>query len=56
MGVHAVAEAARHEVFGNIAMGDLPQRMHAGIGAASPMNAHWHTEDRLRRRLAELQG
>src|SRR6516162_10722094 len=49
MRVQAVAKPARYEVFGNIAMRDLPKRMHAGIGAAGAMNANLFATDRLDR-------
>src|SRR3974390_790981 len=49
MRVQAVAKPARYEVFRNIAMRDLPERMHAGVGAASAMNANLFAADRLDR-------
>src|ERR1700676_5225433 len=49
MRIEAVAQAARHEMFGNIAMRDLPQRMHAGVGAARAVNANLLAADRLDR-------
>ena len=45
MRVQAVAQPARREVLCDIAMRDLRQRMHAGIGAARAVHA-----DRARRR------
>ncbi len=49
MRVQPVAKAARHEMFGNIAMRHLRQRMHAGVGAARAMNANLLAADRLDR-------
>ena len=49
MRVQAVAKPARHEMLGNIAMRDLPERMHAGIGAAGAVNANLLAADRLDR-------
>src|SRR5664279_174553 len=49
MRIQAVAEAARHKMFGNVAMRDLAQRMHAGVGAACAMNANVLAADRLDR-------
>ena len=49
MRVEPVAKTAGHEMFGNIAMRDLPQRMHAGVGAAGAMNPHRLAADRLDR-------
>ena len=49
MRVQPVAKAARHEMFGNVAMRDLSQRMHPGIGAAGAVHAHPLAADRLDR-------
>src|ERR1700687_1260161 len=49
MRIEAVAQAARDEMFGNIAMRDLPQRVHAGVGAARAVNANLLAADRLDR-------
>ena len=49
MGVQPVAKAARHEMFCDVAMRDLPQRMHAGIGAAGAVHANVLAADRLDR-------
>ena len=51
MRVQPVAESSRHEMFGNVAMRDLRQRMHAGIGAAGAVNADLFAADRLDRVL-----
>ena len=51
MRVQPVAKPARHEMPGNIAMRDLAQRMHAGIGAAGAVDAHLFAADRLDRGL-----
>src|SRR5258708_3135487 len=47
MRVQAVAKAARHEMLRNIAMRDLPQRMHAGVGASRAVDANLLAADRL---------
>src|ERR1035437_5238397 len=49
MRIQAVAEAARHKMSGNVAMRDLAQRMHTGVGAARTMNANVLAADRLDR-------
>src|SRR5665647_1836038 len=49
MRVQPVAESSRHEMFGDIAMRDLAQRMHAGVGAARAVNADLLAADRLDR-------
>src|SRR6202171_6263491 len=49
MRIEAVAQAARHKMFRNIAMRDLRQRMHAGVGAARAMHANMLAADRLDR-------
>src|ERR1700688_2782526 len=51
MCVQTVAKPAGHKMFRDIAMRDLSQRMHAGIGAARAMNANLLAADRLDRRL-----
>ena len=51
MRVQAVAKPARHEMPGNVAMRDLRQRMHAGVGAAGAINANLLAADRLDRVL-----
>ncbi len=51
MRVQAVAKPAGHEMLGNIAMRDLPERMHAGIGAAGAVHANLLAADRLDRGL-----
>src|SRR6202035_6014603 len=51
MRVQAVAKAAGHEMLGDVAMRDLPERMHASIGTAGAMNAHLLAADCLDRRL-----
>ena len=51
MRVQTVTKPAGDEVPGNIAMRDLPERMHAGIGAAGAVYANVGARDRLRRRL-----
>src|ERR1700674_4889014 len=51
MRVQTVAKPAGHKMFRDIAMRDLPQRMHAGIGTARAMNANLLAADRLDRRL-----
>src|SRR5947208_10114922 len=47
MRVQAVAKTARHKMFRNVAMRDLRQRMHAGVGASRAMNANLFAADRL---------
>src|ERR1700682_6204125 len=49
MRIQAVAQAPRHKMFCNIAMRHLCQRMHAGVGAPSAMNANLLAADRLDR-------
>src|ERR1700704_738419 len=49
MRVQAVAKASRHKMFRDIAMRDLPQRVHAGVGAAGAVNANVLAADRLDR-------
>ena len=49
MRIQAVAKSSRHKMLGNIAMRDLRQRMHAGIGAARAMDANLLAADRLDR-------
>src|ERR1035437_6637782 len=49
MRIQAVALPARHKMSGNVAMRDLAQRMHAGVGAACAMNANVLAADRLDR-------
>ena len=49
MRIQAVAKPARHKMLCNIAMRDLPQRMHAGVGAARAMDANLLAADRLDR-------
>ena len=49
MRVQPVAQAARRKRLFDIAMGDLPQRMHAGIGAARAVHANLFAADRLDR-------
>src|SRR6202022_1930537 len=49
MRVQAVAKTPRHKMFGNIAMRDLRQRMHPGVGAARAVNANLLAADRLDR-------
>src|ERR1700741_586167 len=51
MRIHRVAETARRQVLGDIAMRDPPGAMHAGIGAAGAMHATLGARNRLRRRL-----
>ena len=47
MCVEPVAQAARHKVLGNVAMGDLRHRMDACIGAASAIDANIFAADCL---------
>src|ERR1700716_867112 len=49
MRIEAVTKPPRHKMFGNIAMRDLCQRVHAGIGAAGAVNANMLAADRLDR-------
>src|SRR5258705_12792535 len=49
MRVQAVAKTARHEMLRNIAMRDLPQRMHAGVGASRAVDTNLLAADRLDR-------
>ena len=49
MRVQAVAKPARHEMFCNVAMRDLAQRMDPGIGAAGAVHANVFAADRLHR-------
>src|ERR1700694_6204994 len=49
MRIEPVAKAPRHKMFCNIAMRDLPQRVHAGVGAARAVNANLLAADRLDR-------
>src|SRR5207342_1770513 len=51
MRVQAVAKPARHKMLRNIAMRDLSERVHAGIGTARAMNANLLAADRLDRGL-----
>ncbi len=51
MRIEAVAKSSRHKMLGNIAMRDLPKRVHAGIGAAGAMNPDRLAADRLDRVL-----
>src|SRR6478736_2318121 len=51
MRIEAIAQPARHERLGNIAMRDLRQRMHAGVGAARAINANLLAANRLDRVL-----
>src|ERR1700722_14691220 len=47
MRIEAIAQPARHKMLLNVAMGDLRQRVHAGVGTASAMNANLLAADRL---------
>src|SRR4051794_21377843 len=47
MRVQAVAKPPRHKVFCNIAMRDLSQGMHPGIGTPRAMDANRLAADRL---------
>src|ERR1700716_2183442 len=49
MRVQSVAKAALHKMFYNIAMRDLRQRMHPGIGTPRAMDANRLAADRLDR-------
>src|SRR3979409_2306098 len=49
MRIEAVAKASRHEMLCNIAMRDLPQRVHAGVGAPRAVNANIFARARLDR-------
>src|SRR5260221_12209043 len=51
MRIQAIAKASRNEMFRNVAMRDLRQRMHAGVGAAGTVNANRLAADRLDRGL-----
>src|SRR6476661_10644100 len=51
MRIEAIAQPARHERLGNIAMRDLRERMHAGVGAAGAINANLLAANRLDRVL-----
>ena len=51
MRIQAVAKPARRKRLRDVAMRDLAQRMHAGIGAARAMHAHVLAADRLDRRF-----
>src|SRR3984957_5969860 len=49
MRIEAIAESSRRKMFGNVAMRDLPERMHAGVGAARAIDANLFAADRLDR-------
>src|ERR1700686_2869028 len=49
MRIEPVTKPPRHEMFGDVAMRDLRQRMHAGVGAAGAVNADMLAADRLDR-------
>src|ERR1700694_4014188 len=49
MRIEPVAKAPRHKMFCNIAMRDLPERMHTGVGAARAVNTNMLAADRLDR-------
>src|SRR5712672_28813 len=49
MRVQAVAKTARRKMLFDVAMRDLRQRMHAGVGAARAVNANMLAADRLDR-------
>src|ERR1700678_756533 len=49
MRIQAVAKSSGHKMLGNIAMRDLRQRVHAGVGAARAMNANMLAANRLDR-------
>src|SRR3954453_22931189 len=49
MRVQPVTKPPRHEMLCNVAMRDLPQRVHAGIGAPGAMNANVFAANRLDR-------
>ena len=51
MRIQPVAKTPRHKMLGDIAMGDLRQRMHAGVGAPSAMHTNALAANRLYRRL-----
>src|ERR1700687_5912618 len=51
MRVQPVAESSGHEMFCDVAMRDLAERVHAGIGAAGAVNADLLAADRLDRLL-----
>src|SRR5690242_1430445 len=51
MRVHGVAQPAGREVLVDIAMGDLSERMHAGIGPARAVHTHVSAAGRLDRCL-----
>src|SRR5258706_7026289 len=51
MRVQAVAKASGHKMFRNIALRDVPERVHAGVGAAGAVNANRLAADRLDRGL-----
>src|SRR5450631_1280874 len=51
MRIEAVAKPARHKMFCDVAMRDLPERMHAGVGAAGAIDANLLAADRLARIL-----
>src|SRR4051812_39680351 len=47
MRIEAIAKAARHEMFCNVAMRDLPERMNPGVGAAGAVHPYGLAADRL---------
>src|SRR5579872_914261 len=47
MSVQSIAKPARHKMLGYIAMRDLAQRMHAGVGAPRPVDANLFAADRF---------
>src|ERR1700712_1669719 len=49
MRIQTIAQATRHEWLGDVAMRDLRQRVHAGIGAAGAVDADMLAADRLDR-------
>ena len=49
MRVQAVAQPARRKMLCDVAMRDLRQRVHAGVGAARTMDADRFAADRLHR-------
>src|SRR5712672_819970 len=49
MRVQAVAKTARRKMLFDVAMRDLRQRMHAGVGTARAVNANMLAADRLDR-------
>src|ERR1700726_1158178 len=51
MRIQPVAQASGHKMLRDVAMRDLPERVHAGVGAAGAMHAHLLSADRFHRGL-----